>query len=142
MTTVQKQIRSGLQAICEAALPAAHVLMAPRFELGKANLPAVCIFGHEDRPREADANTTQEHQRVYTVRVEICAEAAPEDDATDAMAVAIRRAALAENILWPIVDEIHWSAQMWAGNEGEDPMARTALDFDFTYLYDPSTEVS
>lgn len=138
--TIQKQIRSGFQAIIAGALPLAHVLMAPRFELGKANLPAVCIFGHEDRPREADADTSNPHQRVYTVRVEICVEDAPEDDATDAMAVAIRRAVLAENVLWEIVDEIRWTGQMWAGNEGEDPMARTALDFDVIYGYDFTEE--
>ena len=139
--TIQAQIRSTIKVLLVQALPAVHVLMAPRYQLGKTHLPALAIFGHEDRPLEADADTQQLHQRVYTVRVEVRVEDSPEDDCTDPLAKAIRRALLTQDLaLWPLVDQISWTSQMWTGDEGEDPMSGTALDFEFVYQFDPSEE--
>jgi len=138
MSTTQKLLRDAVVASVQAALPGVSIFRAPRRELAESDLPAVCIFGQHDRAQNADEDDhTKAHQRVYTLRVEIRAKGLVEDDTTDSLAVAVRRAVLTEDTLGGLCDRTVWSEQVWDGDEGDPPLSGTALDFSHFYLWRP-----
>jgi hypothetical protein len=98
----------------------------------------ICVFSHADKPVDPDADHEQAHERVFTLRVEIRVAERPEDDATDALAMAIRRAFLADDSLGlPFVRRTLWIDQQWDGSEEGGPLGGTALDFNVHYLWSP-----
>lgn len=134
--TIQRQIRDAIAALL-TPLPGVNVFRSPRRVLAAGELPAVCIFSQGDRPQEDDADHAKQHWRVYTVRVEIRVPALPEDDATDYLAVEVRRALLADDTLGGLVDRITWTEQAWDGDEADAQLGGTALDFACFYLWRP-----
>lgn len=141
MTTQQKQIRLAMEAAILAATGITP-LKAPRRELGSQDMPAIALFGHDDRPLDDEYDHQGPHPRIYTVRVEVCVEELVEDDATDDLAAQIRQAVLHDDSLGGLCDRILWSAQQWDGAEGEEPMSRTALDFQVHYRWRPEWTLS
>ncbi len=138
--SVQAQIRAAVQPLLLAAtgVPESSYFKAPRRNLGAAELPALCVFSHADKPVDPDSDAMQSHERVYTLRVEIRVLDRPEDDATDALAMQVRRALLADDSLGGLARRITWTDQQWAGAEDqEDPLSGTALDFNVHYLWSP-----
>lgn len=146
MSTQQRAIRDAIVARLTTELAGLvapeHIFRAPERDLAKSDYPAVCVFSHGDRPANPDDNTDGQHRRIYTIRIEAIANGRPQEDATDALAVAVRRALLVDDSLpsasWvPAAWGISWSGQIWSGHEGETVEALTALDFDVFYLWRP-----
>lgn len=138
MTTTQRKIRDVVASRIQAAMPEVHFFRAPHRDLAEAELPAVCLFGLTDRPENGDEDDHQQaHNRVYTLRVEILAAARGDDDATDDIAVSVRRAVLADDTLGGLVHRITWAEQTWDGSEGEFPLSGTLLNFNVFYLWRP-----
>ena len=138
--SAQAQVRAAAKPLLLAAsgLQETAYFPSPRRNLSPAELPALCVYSHGDRPADADADATQCHERVYTLRVEVRVADRPEDDATDALAAAVRRALLTDDSLGlPFVRRITWIDQQWDGAEEESPLAGTALDFNVHYLWSP-----
>ena len=84
----------------------------------------------------------QPHERVYTLRVEGIANGRPEEDVTDPLAIATRRAFLLDDSFTPaggtaLCNRVVWVGQIWSGDEGDPVQALTALDFDCYYLWRP-----
>lgn len=138
MSTVQKLLRNAVVSAVSTAIPTAFVFRAPRREIAEGELPAVCIFGQHDRPAGAEEEDhARAHSRVYTVRVEIRAKGLVEDDTTDDLAVSVRRAILADDTLGGLCYRTTWGEQLWDGDEGDPPLAGTALEFNHFYLWRP-----
>lgn len=138
MTTTQRKIRDVVASRIQAALPAAHFFRSPHRDLAEAELPAVCLWGITDRPSAGDEDDHQgPHERVYTVRTEILAAGRGDDDATDDLAVEVRRAVLADDTLGGLVNRTTWAEQTWDGSEGEFPLSGTLLNFNVFYLWRP-----
>jgi len=137
MSSLQFQIRAAAKPLLLAATGLTSLFSSPRRNLGTAELPALCVFSHGDKPLNMDDDQTQPHERVYTLRVEIRVANRPEDDATDAMAIQVRRAMLADDTLGGLVRRIVWIDQQWDGSENDEPLAGTALDFNCHYLWRP-----
>jgi hypothetical protein len=133
--TLQKSVRDFIVSALQAA--GLTVFRAPRFELGEENLPAVAVYSRGDRPENPDDDHQKAHARVYTVRVECRAKGSPEEDATDDLAVKVRRSILADDTLGGLVNRTTWSEQVWDGDEGEYPLAGTVLEFSAFYLWRP-----
>ena len=139
MSTMQKQIRDAVVALVTTAsgLPTTSIFRAPRREIPVSCMPAIAIYSKNDTPENVDADQMQPHVRIYTITVEIRASARPEEDATDALAIAIRRALLAEDSLGGPALRTIWTNQIWDGAEDENPLAGTALDFAIHYRWRP-----
>lgn len=137
--SIQAQVRAAAKPRLLAAtgIPEASYFPSPRRNLSSKELPALCVFSHADKPLNPDDDETQPHERVYTLRVEIRVQDRPEDDATDLLAMQVRRAFLADDSLGGLVRRIGWSDQQWAGAEEENPLSGTALDFNVHYLWLP-----
>lgn len=139
--TIQKQIRDIVAARIQAALPTVTVFRSLRREAAGDELPAVFLYSNGDSPSDSDADHAGAHERIYTLRVEVRIEERNEEDATDAMAVAIRSAILPDDAdgrtLGGLVRRTTWEGQKWAGEEGDKPLSGTALDFAFHYLWRP-----
>lgn len=136
MSTLQKQIRTAIAANIQAGTGLAP-LMSPRCDVATLDLPAVCIFSHGDKPQDEEEDHQKAHHRIYTVAVDVSAEGRPEEDATDDLAVKVRQAVLSDDSLGGLVDRVIWADQIWAGVEGETPMAGTVLTFNCFYLWRP-----
>lgn len=134
--SLQKQIRTAVAALL-GTIPGVKVFASPRFDIAEAELPALCVFSHGDVPSNSDDDHARAHERTYTLRVEIRAKGRPEEDATDDIAVAVRKAILADDSLGQLVHRITWAEQAWDGDEGEFPLAGTYLDFNVFYLWRP-----
>ena len=138
MSTTQKLLRDAVVSAVQAALPGVSIFRAPRRELAGTELPAVCIFGQHDRPQNADEDDhAKAHPRAYTTRVEIRAKGLVEDDATDDLAVVVRRAVLSDDTLGGLCYRTTWSEQLWDGDDGDPPLSGTALEFSHFYLWRP-----
>jgi hypothetical protein len=146
MSTQQKVIRDAIVARLTTQLTGLvapeHIFRSPERDLADSEIPAVCVFSHSDRPANSDDNTDSQHRRIYTVRIEVVSNGRPQEDATDDLAIAVRRALLSDDSLpsasWvPAAWAISWSGQIWSGSEGEQVQALTALDFDVFYLWRP-----
>lgn len=141
MSSVQAQIRAAAQPLLLAAtaLPAGSYYKAPRFNIPESALPALLVYSHGDKPLSPDDDEMLPHERVYTLRVEIRVQERPEDDATDALATAVRRALLKDDSLGlgGVVRRVVWIDQQWAGVEEDNPISGTALDFNVHYLWSP-----
>lgn len=146
MSTQQKVIRDAIIARLTTELAGLvveeHIFRSPERDLADKEIPAVCVFSHGDRPVNPDDDHAHEHRRIYTVRVEAVAEGRPQEDATDPLAKAIRKALLSDDRLHSVSGEpaswaITWAGQIWGGYEGEKVQALTALDFDVLYLWRP-----
>lgn len=138
MSTLQRQIRDAFATRIQGALPGAQFFRAPHRELNKAELPAACLFGRQDRAVNGDEDDHQcRHERCYTVRVELLVAERGDGDATDEMAAAVRAAVLSDDSLSNLVSRITWAEQAWDGSEGEFPLSGTYLDFNVFYLWSP-----
>ena len=139
MTTIQRQIRDAAVALIQSQLPTVQVMRSPRRDLGEADFPAVCIFSHQDRPLSEEDDHMQAHERVYTLRIEVIASARPEEDATDDLCVAVRKALLADDALGltGVVRRTTWSLQTWAGSDADPAEALSGLEFNTYYLWRP-----
>lgn len=141
MSTIQKQIRDAFVSLITAQVPGVNVFRAPRRDLGEADLPAICIFSHTDRPESEDDDHQQSHPRVYTLRVEIIVAGRVEEDVTDDLAVSVRKAVLSDDSLagggLALTRRITWSQQTWSGAEGDPAEALTGLEFNCFYLWRP-----
>lgn len=137
MSTIQKLIRDAIVSAITTQVPTVTVFRAPRREIAESELPCVCVFSTSDRPLSSDDDHAEAHQRVYTVRVEVRALGRPEEDATDTLAVAIRKAVLTDDTLGRNAYRTTWDAQAWDGSEDENPLAGTALDFACHYFWRP-----
>jgi hypothetical protein len=146
MSTQQKAIRDAIVIRLTTELAGLvapeHIFRSPERDLADSEIPAVCVFSHRDRPQDPDADHQRPHTRIYTVRVEAVAEGRPQEDATDPLAAAVRKALLADDSLPTPAGEtqawaVTWADQIWSGSEGEKVQALTALDFDITYRWRP-----
>lgn len=137
MSSKQKAIRDALAAMLTPLVPAGNFFRAVRRDLGPGELPALTLWSREDRPVSDEDDHQAPHQRTYTLRVEIRVAALTEDDSTDALACAVRSAVLADDRLGGLVYRTTWSSQAWDGDEGDPPIAGTALDFSVYYLWEP-----
>lgn len=142
MSTQQKIIRDAFVALitAEVAVLVAeeHIFRSPERDLADKEYPALCIFSHGDRPSNPDDDQRFPHQRIYTLRVEGVAHGRPQEDATDPLAKAVRKAVLSDDTLQGLVMGITWDNQIWGGSEGENvAQAVTALDFNVHYLFQP-----
>jgi len=139
MTTLQKQIRNQVfdLVLAQAGLPAESLYRSPRRDIPAVDLPAILIYSHGDRPVNADDDHQQIHERVYTLRIEIRVAARVEEDATDDLAVKVRRAILTDDSLGQLVNRTQWEQQQWDGVENDIPESGTALDFAFHYFWSP-----
>jgi len=138
--SAQALIRAAVRPrlLAASGLPETALYNAPRRPIPGEDLPALCLFSHGDRPVDPDDDFMQSHERVYTLRVEIRVEERPEDDATDALAMAVRRAFTGDDSLGlPFVRRVAWIGQQWDGAEDENPLGGTALDFNVHYLWSP-----
>lgn len=136
MSSQQRTIRNAVVTLL-TAIPGVTVHRSPRYEIAEKELPALAVFSHGDRPEDQDDDHQKSHRRVYTLRVEVQANGRPEEDATDDLAVAVRKAILADDSLGQLVHRITWAEQAWDGDEGEFPLAGTYLDFNVFYLWRP-----
>ncbi len=139
--TQQRQIREAIKARLEAQLPGVPVHLAPRFVVPDSGLPCVGIFSRGDRPLD-EGDHAKAHSRIYTLRIEVAAKGRPEEDATDDLAVAVRTAILTDDSLTDpgqlgLASGIFWVGQDWDGEEGDEPEAKTGLDFDIYYRWRP-----
>ena len=137
MSTQQRVIRDAIFTRLAVQLPGVILMRSPRRMVDDAEIPCVCVFSHGDRPANADDDHAQSHERIYTVRVEAIAAGRPEEDATDALAIAVRKAILTDDSLGGSAWRITWAGQVWSGDEGDPVQALTGLDFDVTYLWSP-----
>jgi hypothetical protein len=137
MSTIQKQIRDAVMVRLQTIPGVTTFFRSPRRVIGEQELPALCLYSHNDKPLSDDDDHQQAHQRVYTLRVEIRAQGRPEEDATDDLCIAVRRALLQDDSLGQLVNRITWGDQQWDGSEDENPLAGTALDFNVFYLWRP-----
>lgn len=146
MSTQQKAIRDAifthLKAQLSGVVADSSFFRSPRREIADAEIPCVCVFSHNDRPANPEDDHAGRHERVYTVRVEVVANGRPEEDATDALAIAVRRAILADDSLTEtgalaLARRITWNGQFWNGDEGDPVQAITGLDFDCYYTWSP-----
>lgn len=139
--TIQGAIRSEVIRRIQAVAPWATIQQSLRRETAQEELPCIIVYSHGDRAQDEDQDHAQAHERVYTLRVEIRVDGRPEEDATDELATVVRRAVLPDDpdgrTLAGLVRRTTWSAQEWAGDEGEFPLAGTALDFSFYYQWRP-----
>lgn len=139
MSTIQKLIRQQVVDRCLAAtaLPSGSIYLSPRRDIPAEDLPALLIYSDSDVPVNQDDDQQQTHERAYTIIVGICVPARVEEDATDALAVQVRRALLSDDTLGQLVIRTLWSRQQWDGVENEIPESSTALSFTFHYFYQP-----
>jgi len=139
MSTLQKQIRDQVVTLLTAAtgLPAGSIYRSPRRDIPADTLPAILIYSHGDRPVNADEDHQDTHERTYTLRVEIRVQGRVEEDATDDLAVQVRRAILADDTLGQLTIRGLWESQQWDGVENDLPESGTALDFTFHYFWSP-----
>lgn len=134
--TLQKDIRDFVAARL-ALIPSCTVFLAPRREIGQGELPALCLYSGTDQAASEDDDHARQHERVYTLRVEIRASGRPEEDATDSLAQAVRRAILTDDTFGSLVYRTTWSSQAWDGDEADYPLAGTILEFRVHYLWRP-----
>lgn len=141
MSTQQKLIRTEFKNRIVAQLPGVNVLWAVRRELAESEFPAVNLFPGGDRPESNDDDHAKVHPRVYTIVAEITCLGRPEDDATDDLAVAVRKAVLPDDasgaVLSGMAKRITWTDQEWDGGEGDNPIAGTKLEFNVYYTWRP-----
>lgn len=139
MSTIQKRIRDQVVTLLTAAsgLPAESIYRAPRRDVPVESLPALLIYSHGDRPVSQEDDHQGVHERIYTLRVEIRVAARVEEDATDDLAVSVRRALLTDDSLGKLANRAIWESQQWDGVENETPESGTALDFSFYYFWSP-----
>jgi hypothetical protein len=139
MSLQQKAIRDAVVGCLEAALPAdTHIFRSIRRELGEGELPAVCIYSVSNRPEDDIQDQRFAHHRIYTLRVEVRAIGRPEEDITEGLCDQIRAAVLTDPTLGALCHQIGWADQLWDGEEQEQPLAGTALDFQLHYLHEVS----
>lgn len=136
MSSQQKQIRDAAVVLL-STISGVTVFRAPRREIGESELPALAVYSVGDRPESESAGGIDPHRRVYTLRVEIRVKARVEDDATDDLAMAVRRVLLPSDLGDPANRCIDWTEQVWDGDEGEWPISGTCLDFAVSYLWRP-----
>lgn len=145
MSTQQKAIRDAIFTRLTAQLPVGTLTFrAPRRSLDdtEIGLGVVCVFSHGDRPANQGDDHSGRHERIYTVRIECIANGRPEEDTTDTLAIAVRRALLTDDSLTDVgalalTRRITWNGQIWSGDEGDPVQALTGLDFDCYYTWSP-----
>lgn len=141
MSTQQKAIRDAIVARLTTELAGLvapeHIFRSPERDLADSEIPAVCVFSHSDRPVDPDDDPRYPHQRIYTVRVECVGLGRPQEDATDGLATAVRKAVLADDTMQGLLMRMTWDNQIWSGSEGDPVQGLTALDFNCHYLFQP-----
>jgi len=141
MSTQQKAIRDAIVARLTTELAGLvapeHIFRSPERDLADNEIPAICIFSHQDRPVDEEDDQRFPHQRVYTLRVEVVAKGRPQEDAADDLASHVRKAVLAEDTLGGLCVRITWVGQLWSGFEGEIVQALSGLDLNCYYLFRP-----
>jgi len=144
MSTQQKAIRDAIFARLTAQMPGSNIYRSPRWSIDDSKIApgTLCLFSHGDRPATSEDDHSGRHERIYTVRIECIANGRPEEDATDGLAIAVRRALLTDDSLTDsgalaLTRRITWNGQVWSGDEGEPVQALTGLDFDCYYLWSP-----
>ena len=139
MATRAFLIRESFHAKIVAATDLADtkVLRSPRFQVDAADLPVVAVYAHGDRPVDPEAISDRRHDRVYTVAVEINAVGRIEEDATDVLATAVRKAILADGTLGGLCSYITWASQEWGSKETQVAESATLLLFSCHYMWSP-----
>ena len=137
MSTIQKQIRDAVMARLQTIPGVTTFFRSCHRVVGEQELPAVFLYSHNDRAVNERDNQQEPHERAYTVRVEIRLEGRPEEDVTDDLCIAVRRALLQDVTLNGLVNRIVWTDQAWDGTEDENALAGSALDFSIFYLWKP-----
>jgi len=139
MATIGSQIRSYFHTAIMAAtgLPESSVLKSPRFHLDGDNLPLISIYTHSDKPLVVDQISDRRHSRIYTVAVEINVGGRVEEDTTDALAVQVRQAILADGTLGRLVNFTVWASQEWGAKENASAESATLLLFSCHYIWTP-----
>lgn len=139
MSLQRKAIRDAVVACLEAALPVGtHIFRSIRRELGEGELPAVCIYSVSNRPEDETQNQRYAHERVYAIRVEVRAIGRPEEDITEGLCDLICETVLTDLTLARLCHQVGWSDQLWDGEEQEQPLAGTAIDFHLHYTHEVS----
>ena len=139
MSTLQKQLRDHVTTLLATAtgLPSGSIFSSPRRDIPVELLPALLIYSHADKPMDEEEDHSKEHQRIYTLRVEARVSDRPEEDATDTLSIAIRKAILQDDTLATLVIRTTWALQQWDGVEEKAPVSGSAQDFNFHYFWRP-----
>jgi len=139
MSTLQKQIRTRVAALLATAsgLPTASIFQSSRRDIPVSLLPALLVYSHADKPVDTEEDHSKPHQRIYTLRIEARVADRPEEDATDTLCIAIRKAILQDDSLAQLVIRTSWDLQQWDGVEEATPVSGSALDFNFHYFWSP-----
>jgi len=146
MSTHQKQIRDAVKALLVTATGMQMATSTPtpgciypsaRRDIPDELLPAILVYSHADKPVDPDEDHSKSHQRIYTLRVEARVADRPEEDATDALCIAIRKAVLQDDTQAQLIIRTTWDLQQWDGVEQVVPVSGSALDFNFHYFWSP-----
>ena len=139
MATLGSKIRAYFHSalVTATGLPDSKVLKSPRFHVEAVDLPIVSVYTHSDKPVDADAVSDRPHDRIYTVAVEINVAAREEEDATDALSIAVRSAILTDGTLGGLCSYTTWASQEWGSKENELAESATLLLFSCHYLWRP-----
>ena len=137
MATIGSQIRAYFHAQIVAAtgLASAKVLKSPRFTVDAKDLPLIAVYSHSDKPEDADQISSRTHGRIYTVAVEMDVQGRIEEDATDALAVQIRKAILSDGTLGGICTYTTWSSQEWGSKETAIAESASVMLFSCHYMW-------
>lgn len=135
--TLQKEIRVEVYAALAPLVSAGQLFHALRRDVDESECPCINVFSMGDMSMEADAALNIPHVRGYKLRIEIRVAGRPEEDVTDALADGVRDALNTSITLRALCEEILWGDQLWDGVEVDRPLAGTALDVTFTYLFKP-----
>jgi len=137
--SLQKDIRDAIRPLVVAAagIPDTSYFAAPRKDLADALMPLVAVYSTGDVPADPSDDHSRTHQRIYTLQVEIRCSGREEEDTTDELAIAIRRAILSDDTLGGLALRTTWVNQGWDGQDGDPPYSATGLQFSFHYFWSP-----
>jgi len=142
MSTIQSAIRTAVRSAVKTAtgLSDAQIFQSPRIKVPIELFPAISIYSLSDRSVDPDADHLLPHDRIYQYVVDVQIQGAHEEDATDALAIKIRQAILADDTYGQLVLRTQWTDQQWGGLDLAPPISGTALTFESHYRFHPNEE--
>lgn len=139
MSTKQAQIRNYVRAAIIAAtgLPAEKVFRSVKSSIPVELMPCISIYSLGDSALSLDDDHQKIHTRQFSFVVDVMTSGSSSEDASDALAIKIRQAVLADDTFAQLVHRTTWTGQEWGVSEGSPTIAGTALTFTSTYEWDP-----
>lgn len=126
--------------IAETGLTADQVYLDRGEDIDDDALPQIIVFAQSDDPREDDGeNSDGAEDRVFSFGVSL-AVAAGDPSGSDALAVQIRKALLADRSLGNLVRWTSRGIQTWGRGAGSTPTQMTEQIFKSIFVFDPEEE--